>query len=201
MYGDAQTVKSIVFPRRPMKTQTIEKYLQEIEKVGLMVRYSAPKGRYLWFPNFEKHQPGLNKMRESKSEIPPPTPELIQSNVGVTPPQVKDKVKVKDKEEVKDITPSLSNLSPSFQDVLEIYQQNFGEVNEDMEKELEIATTRFSASWVMDAIREAKSRGKNKWSYIAGILENWRRFGKKAKDNKNDPDKFVKGKYGQIVRR
>jgi hypothetical protein len=44
---------------------------------------------------FEKHQPGLRKNRESPSQIPPFTPELLQSNDGFTPPQVKVKVKVK----------------------------------------------------------------------------------------------------------
>ena len=206
MYGDAQTVKSIVFPRRSIRVQIIEKYLVELEEKGLIVRYPAPGGAYLCMKNFEKHQPGLNKNREAQSQIPPPTPELIQSKSGLTPSEVKDKVKVKeeDKEEVKENTPSLSNLSPSKEDVIEVYRENFGEPSEDMENELKLACIKFSPTWVIDAIKEAVKRGKKDWRYIARILKNWdseRRFGKKTKKSRNDPDKYIKGKYGHMVRR
>ena len=118
MHGDATTVKSIVFPRRPMHTQTVERYLKEMEELGLIVRYSAngtkisseknphlgaqlgdPLGAqntYLFAPNFEKHQAGLQKSKEAQSQIPPFTPELLQNKSRISPPQVKVKVKVKD---------------------------------------------------------------------------------------------------------
>jgi hypothetical protein len=100
MYGDAQTVKSIVFPRRNMKASTIEKYLVELESAGLILRYfgntSLPQKRYLLMPNFEKHQPGLRKDKEAQSQIPPFTPDQGRSKDvnGLT--QVKDKVKDKE---------------------------------------------------------------------------------------------------------
>jgi len=201
MYGDAQTVKSIVFPRRSMKAQTIEKYLVELEHQGLILRYSAPGGHYLLMKNFEKHQPGLRKDKEAQSQIPPFTPELGRSEDGVGLTQVKDKVKDKDKEEVKENTPSLSNLSPSEEDAFELYRKNFGELSEDMENELKLACLQFSPTWVIDAIKEAVKRGKKDWRYIARILENWRRFGKKTKGSKQDPDKYIKGRYGHMVKR
>jgi len=95
MYGDAQTVKSVVFPRRPASMAKIEKYLKELEKLGLIFRYSVNGFQYLCMKTFEKHQPGLRKDRESPSEIPPFTPELLQSKVGECPIEVKVKVKVK----------------------------------------------------------------------------------------------------------
>ena len=202
MYGDAQTVKSIVFPRRSMRVQIIEKYLVELEEKGLIVRYPAPGGAYLCMKNFEKHQPGLNKNREAQSQIPPPTPELIQSKSGLTPSEVKDKVKVKeeDKEEVKENTPSLSNLSPSKEDVFDFYRKRIGKFSKDMEEKLELAISDFSAAWVVDAIKEAVKRGKKDWRYIARILENWRKFGKNTKSNQ-ERDKYIRGKYGSSVRR
>ena len=100
-------------------------------------------------------------------------------------------------------TPSLSNLSPSKEDAIEVYRENFGEPSEDMENELKLACVQFSPTWVIDAIQEVVKRGKKYWRYIARILKNWeseRRLGKNTK-SKQDPNKYVKGKYGSSVRR
>jgi hypothetical protein len=95
MYGDAQTVKSIVFPRRPISVAKIEKYLKEFQNCGLIFRYSVNGFQYLLMKTFEKHQPGLRKDKEAQSQIPPFTPELGRSEVGKSRGKVK--VKVKDK--------------------------------------------------------------------------------------------------------
>jgi len=193
MYGDAQTVKSIVFPRRSMKAQTIEKYLVELEHQGLILRYSAPGGHpssapnkvYLCFPNFEKHQPGLNKDREAQSQIPPPTPELLQSNVGVTPSEVKVKDQTKDKVKVKEETKqeeSSVRFLKSKEEVITLYQENVllgATISEDMEAELKTACGRYSPDWVYDAIREAIAQNHPDWRYIVGVLRNWSKYGKK----------------------
>ena len=204
MYGDPQTVKSIVFPRRSMKAQTIEKYLLELEHKGLILRYSAPSGFYLCMKNFDKHQPGLNKSREAQSQIPPPSQELIQSNVGVSPSEVK--VKEQDKVEVKEETKTKEESCSSLkkEDVSETYERNIGELSEDMESEIELAVKRFTGPWVVDAIREAVKHSRKSWAYIAGILKNWERYGKDVEAPRTDkvnPDKFVQGKYGKSVRR
>jgi len=95
MHGDAQTVKSIVFPRRNISTQKIESFLKELEKFELILRYSVNGNEYLCAKNFEKHQPGLRKEKESQSQIPAFTPELRRSKDGLGLTQVKVKVKVK----------------------------------------------------------------------------------------------------------
>ena len=184
MYGDPQTVKSIVFPRRSMKAQTIEKYLLELEHKGLILRYSAPSGFYLCMKNFDKHQPGLNKSREAQSQIPPPTQELIQSNVGVSPSEVK--VKEQDKVEVKEETKqeeSPVKFLKSIDQVMSLYQENIllgATVSEEMENEIKIASERYSPDWVYDAITEAVVRNQPRWQYIFGVLNNWSKYGKKA---------------------
>jgi len=98
-YGDPITIKSIVFPRRNISPKRIEKYLVELEKTGLIVRYSVNGNTYLFSPQFEKHQTGLQKSKEAQSQIPPITPELLQSKSRVGHLQVKGKVKGKVKEE------------------------------------------------------------------------------------------------------
>ncbi len=96
LHGDAMTVKSIVFPRRKISERRIDKYLNEIAKLNLIIRYSVNGNTYIVAPHFEKHQMGLQKSKEAQSQIPPFTPELLKSKSKQSPPQVKVKVKVKD---------------------------------------------------------------------------------------------------------
>lgn len=102
LHGDPTTVKSIVFPRRTISVRKVEKYLEEIAKKGLILRYSVDGNDYLLAPHFEKHQVGLQKSKEAQSQIPPPPPELLQSYSRVTPPQVEAEVKAKVKVKVED---------------------------------------------------------------------------------------------------
>ena len=78
-------------------------------------------------------------------------------------------------------------------------------LSEYMEGEIEGAINRFSAAWVVDAIREAVKQNKRTWVYVVGILKNWKRDGKDAGKRKNrisqDPDKYIKGKYAHRVQR
>lgn len=197
IYGDALTVKSIVFPRRSISGGKIEKYLKELEKHELVFRYSVNGNEYLLMKGFEKHQPGLQKSKESPSQIPPIPPELLQSNDGVAPTEVKEEVKVKQEDKGQ------SNCSSS-ESPREIYEANIGELSETMENELNLAVKQFSASWVIDAIREAVKKDKKSWAYIAGILKNWKRYGKNAEGPRRktqDPNKYVHGRYGKSVQR
>ena len=95
MHGDAITVKSIVFPRRNISQRKVEKYLKELEKNRLIFRYSVNGNQYLWMKNFEKHQVGLKKNREAQSQIPPFAQELIRTNEGNSPSEIKVKTKIK----------------------------------------------------------------------------------------------------------
>jgi len=158
----------------------------------------------IWSQNFvDRLEDVYNKREEHKpdkpisgAEMPVSVTETIVSDVGNAQIKVNE-TKLNNKEEN---TPSLSNLSPSKEDVIEVYRENFGEPSEDMENELKLACIKFSPTWVIDAIKEAVKRGKKDWRYIARILENWRKFGKNTKSKQN-PDKYIRGKYGSSVRR
>lgn len=85
--GDPAIVKSLVFPRREdITAQQMEAYIQEWANTGMVVWYESHGDRYIWYPNFEDHQIGLRKDRESPSRIPPPpdgtTPESLRSDSG-----------------------------------------------------------------------------------------------------------------------
>ena len=166
-HGDAVTVKSIVFPRRTISPQKVEKYLKELEKNKLIARYFVNGNQYLWAKNFEKHQIGLRKDKESPSQIPPFTPELGRSKDGVGLLQVK--VKVEEETKTKG-----SSRCFSKEEVMKSYQDNIGKVSAHVFKEIEQAIEKFTAAWVMDAIREAVLHNKLTWVYIRGILNNWK---------------------------
>ena len=95
MYGDAQAIKSIVFPRRSISTAKVERILQQLEQKNLIIRYSVNGNTYLSAPNFEKHQLGIRKDRESPSQIPPITPDKLPTNSVKSPTEVKEKLKYK----------------------------------------------------------------------------------------------------------
>ena len=105
MHGEPGIVRSQVFPRKRISDAKIEKYLQEMEKLKLIFRYSDGKERFIFKPNFEKHQVGLRKDKESPSVIPPPPDNIltyqVPTNDGVNPGKDKDEVKDKDNIKVK----------------------------------------------------------------------------------------------------
>jgi len=91
-------------------------------------------------------------------------------------------------------------------DVFTIYEQNIGMLTPMIAEELREAEKLYPETWIKDAIREAVSLNKRNWRYIAKILERWaaegRSNGTHRRDfKKTDPDKYIKGRYGHMVRR
>ena len=103
--GNPNLFKAKVVPTLQISERRIEKYLDEMEKLCLIFRYTVNGFTYLSVPNFLKHQKGLKLDREAPSVIPPPntqpTQDTLPSNSGVTPPQVQVEVQVKDKVQVE----------------------------------------------------------------------------------------------------
>jgi DNA replication protein len=90
-------------------------------------------------------------------------------------------------------------------DIFTLYEQNIGMLTPMIADELREAEKLYPESWIKDAIKEAVNHSKHKWSYISAILERWATEGKSdgahKRDSKTDPDKYIKGKYGHMVRR
>ena len=161
-----------------------KKHLKELENCGLIIRYWVNGNQYLWMNNFEKHQTGLRKDKESPSQIPPFSPELRRNKDGNDLTQVKDKVEAKDEEETKDKEKeeTVSHSSLSIEEVITAYQDNIlrgATVSEEMDNELRTVCTRYSPEWVLDAMKEALAQNKPTWRYMLGILWNWQRRGKR----------------------
>jgi len=92
-------------------------------------------------------------------------------------------------------------------DIFSLYEQNIGMLTPMIAEELREAEKLYPANWIKDAIKEAVALNKRNWRYIAAILERWsaegRSNGTYRRDSakKEDPDKYIKGKYGHIVKR
>ncbi|MFC2016855.1 DnaD domain-containing protein [Chloroflexota bacterium] len=91
-------------------------------------------------------------------------------------------------------------------DIFTLYEQNIGMLTPMIAEELLEAEKLYPEAWIRDAIKEAVNQSKHKWSYISAILERWsaegRSDGTYRRDfKKTDPDKYIKGKYGHMVRR
>lgn len=91
-------------------------------------------------------------------------------------------------------------------DVFTLYEQNIGMLTPMIAEELKEAERLYPADWIRDAVKEAVNQNKRKWSYISAILERWssegRESGAHRRDSKKqDPDKYIKGRYGHMVQR
>jgi DNA replication protein len=91
-------------------------------------------------------------------------------------------------------------------DIFTLYEENIGLLTPLVADELRDAEKRYPAEWLRDAIKEAVLHNKRNIKYITKILENWsvagRSDGTYQRDSqKADPDKYIKGKYGHMVRR
>jgi len=92
-------------------------------------------------------------------------------------------------------------------DIFTLYEENIGMLTPLVAEELKEAEKLYPKGWIRDAISEAVSLNKRSWRYIEAILERWSSEGrtdgtyKRDYKEKADPDKFIKGKYGHMVRR
>ncbi len=100
-------------------------------------------------------------------------------------------------------TPPVTDERPN---IFSIYEDNIGMLTPMISEELKEAEKLYPTGWIEDAIKEAVNQGVRKWSYIAAILESWSTEGRsdgthKRDSKKDDPDKYIKGKYGHMVQR
>ncbi len=92
-------------------------------------------------------------------------------------------------------------------DIFTLYEQNIGMLTPMIAEELRDALKVYPETWIRDAIKEAVNQSKRKWSYISAILERWSAEGKGNGTYRGDsakktsPDKYIKQKYGHMVRR
>lgn len=89
-------------------------------------------------------------------------------------------------------------------DIFTLYEENIGMLTPLIAEELREAEKLYPEAWMRDAIREAVTQNKRKWSYISAILERWSNEGKSDGTYRRDfkktgSDKYSKDKYGHIA--
>jgi DNA replication protein len=92
-------------------------------------------------------------------------------------------------------------------DIYSLYERNIGMVTQLVSEQLQEAERLYPPDWIDSAFKEAVALNKRNWRYILRILERWSiegkddgKFGRHFK-KESDPDKYIKGKYGYVVRR
>ncbi len=102
---------------------------------------------------------------------------------------------------------SIKEQPVKISNIFSLYEQNIGILTPIIAEELQEAERLYPFDWVEGAFREAVSVNKRSWRYVSRILERWavegKVDGKTGRNNKkeNDPDRYVKGKYGHMVKR
>ena len=91
-------------------------------------------------------------------------------------------------------------------DIFALYEANIGMLTPMIAEELKEAEKLYPEEWLREAVKEAVSQNKRKWSYISAILERWASEGRDSGTDsrhpeKGDPDKYIKGRYGHMVQR
>jgi DnaD/phage-associated family protein len=91
-------------------------------------------------------------------------------------------------------------------DIFALYEENIGILTPMIAEELREAEKLYPEDWIRASIKEAVVYNKRNIKYILKILENWAAEGKsdgtyQRHPKKTDPDKYIKGKYGHMVRR
>ena len=101
---------------------------------------------------------------------------------------------------------TIDGFQPSATNIFALYEQNIGMITPMIAEELKEAEKIYPPQWIEEAFKEAVSLNKRSWRYIARILERWASEGKDSGEykrdiKKDDPDKYIKGKYGHLVKR
>jgi len=110
-------------------------------------------------------------------------------------------------EDVYSLTiPMYRGRQPPSGNIFALYEQNIGIITPLIAEELKEAEKLYPAPWIEEAFKEAVTLNKRSWKYIARILERWASEGKDSGEYQRDikkggPDKYIKGKYGHLVKR
>ena len=97
-------------------------------------------------------------------------------------------------------------FEPPTINIFALYEHNIGIITPMIAEELKEAEKIYPLQWIEEAFKEAVALNKRSWRYVARILERWATEGKDSGEykrdvKKNGPDKYVKGKYGHLVKR
>lgn len=86
-----------------------------------------------------------------------------------------------------------------------LYEENIGMLTPMIAEELKYAEQQYPAVWIEESFKEAVKQNKRNWKYVEAILKRWesegRGHGEPGGNTEADPNKYIRGKYGHLVRR
>jgi DnaD/phage-associated family protein len=178
LLGDAGLMSNLQDGREPPE-ETLRQALEKAAERGTLIRLPLEKdgvSEDAYFLNDEAGRQAAERVRNGELKISG-LKVVVKTGVAAEPPP----------------------------DIFTLYEQNIGMLTPMIADELREAEKLYPPDWLRDAIKEAVNQNKRKWSYISAVLEHWSAEGKRdgtyQRDNKKDPDKYIKGKYGHMVRR
>ena len=184
---------NIVWVKNFVKRQTKSpKFLIAVAKCLNSIHIPALVQEFIQF-NLERHSISI-PYEYTTTTIPiPPSADLICSNASASSLSDKEERGLGGEREKQEVDPE------DLAEIATLYEQNIGKITEVIANELNLAVTEYPAEWIKEAIKIAVKGNHRNWRYIEGILKNKRdpRRGDKA----DDPNKYVKGKYGHMVQR
>lgn len=98
-------------------------------------------------------------------------------------PTKQKKLEEKKLKEKRESSSSSSN-NTTLEQVLEVYSDSIGGLNIQTTELVRAAYESYTGYWVVEAIREAVRQNKARWSYVEGILRNWKEYGFKNVESK-----------------
>jgi DNA replication protein len=99
------------------------------------------------------------------------------------------------------------DILPERPNVFSLYEQNIGPLTPMIAESLKDAEAEFSAGWLADAIRAAVDANVRNWRYIKGVLNRWKRDGKRegmtheAAEKPDEPagKRFTGGEFADFI--
>lgn len=174
VFGDPALIRSALFPRRDdITNKRMEQYVTEWATSGLVVWYEIGGDEWIWFPKFDKNQPGLRKEREPSSDIPAFMPDTCQILAGCLPTNCL----IKGMEENGKEENGMEDEQPSRPPIFTLYEQNIGTLAGMMIDELKDAEKTYPAEWIPLAFKEAVDHNARSWKYVLAVLKNWKEKG------------------------
>ncbi|MBI9044930.1 MAG: DnaD domain protein [Anaerolineaceae bacterium] len=104
-------------------------------------------------------------------------------------------------------TPDWNNHIPQSLDIerpniYQLYEENIGPLTPIITDMLRDAESTYKPGWIEEAIHIAVEKNVRNWRYIEAILKSWQEKGKYEKDRRDDEtgsEKYLKGKYSDII--
>ena len=189
--GDPQVIRGKVFTRLNKTIKTVDEYLKDLELNKLLIRYKVDGDIFLNVPDFVRKQPSLNPKREGKTDIPLPTPDLLQQYSVTTPTQVKES-KVKESKVSKNTYAEFVLMTPEeYQKLIDRYgESNTKKFIEKLNntkganKKLVYTSDYFAIlKWVVEAVVGEEKKKELEKDYQLGV--------KKEKDWRKEKEDYV----------